>query len=128
MNRLKVQGTLLADWLEDRRSLVCLNLLIPVEVDNEPGNVLNDASDGDDVALFILQHGSNLGSSDVQSPQPLPVSLDETRDGLQNIRICHLKIVNEVDEDVVAVSAHDFQWIENGGDEAIGFRDEIFGH
>jgi len=37
-------------------------------VDNEPGNVFDHASGGDDVTLFILQHDSNLGPGDMQSP------------------------------------------------------------
>ena len=60
------------------------------------------------------------------------MSLDETRNSLRYVRICHLKIANEVDEGVVVASAavldlHDFQRIENRCNEAIGFRNELLG-
>ena len=52
---LEVQGALLANRLEDRRSLVGLDLLIRMEVDDEPGNVLDEASDGyQTIALFDI--------------------------------------------------------------------------
>ena len=60
---LKVQGAPIANRLEDRCSLVGLDLPTPMEVDDEPGNVLGDAWNGYHIALStLLAH--RLGEED----------------------------------------------------------------
>ena len=78
MHWLQVKRTLLADRLQDGGTLISDNFLISVEVDDEAGNVFNNATDGSNVAFAVLENDPNLGAGDVKTPESFAVTLDET--------------------------------------------------
>ena len=118
VNRLQVERSLVTDGLEDAATLVGADLLVAVEVDNESRDVLDHATNGCDIAFPILQDDTNLRASDVESPETLAVSLNEARNGGEDIIVSNWEVVDEVHEDVVGVGisllrADELKRIEN---------------
>ena len=56
-----------------------------MEVDDEPRYVLDDATNRRNIALVVFEDNANFGAGDVQTPEPLAMPFDESRNGLKDI-------------------------------------------
>lgn len=62
---LQVERTLVTDGLEDGATLLGSNLLIAMEVYDESRDVVDHSANRSHVALLVLEHDTDLSTSDV---------------------------------------------------------------
>lgn len=67
----------------------------------------------------------------METPEPLAMTFDETRDGCEDTLVCDVEIVHKIYEDVIAVSitmfgAGNLEGVEDAGDQTIHLGDKVF--
>lgn len=102
-----MERSLRTDRFENRQTLFGQNFSVGLVFDDESRDVLDNGADGLNVALGILDHDSNFGTRDSQTPETLAMTIDKASKRLLYLLKVETERIKEVELEPESVIAQE---------------------